>query len=78
MDWAIRNQNVNLDQIVTAFKAYMKFQGNSVTAKQYLLNLEEKMKDYTFRHDLDSYLRIDVDYNLQEAFENVKQLINLI
>jgi len=78
LDWAIRNQSVDHNKIVTAFKAYMKFQGNSVTAKQYLLNLEEKMNDYTFQHDLDIYLRSDVDYNLREAFENVKQLITLI
>ncbi|RMF09820.1 MAG: nucleotidyl transferase AbiEii/AbiGii toxin family protein [Candidatus Neomarinimicrobiota bacterium] len=78
LDWAIRNQDIDHNKIVTAFKAYMKFHGNSVTAKQYLLNLEEKMKDYTFRHDLDHYLRIDVEYNLQGAFENVKQLVNRI
>jgi len=36
------------------------------------------MKDYTFRHDIDIHLRSDVDYNLQEAFDNVKQLITLI
>ena len=78
LDWAIRNRDVDINKIVTAFKAYMKFQGNSVTAKQYLLNLEDKMNDYTFLHDLDNYLRSDVEYDLQESFENVKKLITLI
>lgn len=78
LGWAIQNQDVDHNKIVTAFKAYMKFQGNSVTAKQYLQNLEDKMNDYTFRHDLDNYLHSDVEYDLQKAFENVKQLITLI
>jgi len=78
LDWAVRTQKVDVNKIVTAFKSYLQFQGNTVTAKQYLLNLQLKLNDYTFQHDLDNYLRPGISYNLLAASENIKKIIKLI
>lgn len=77
--WAIKVCNgIDNDKIVKSFKAYINFQGNKVSQRQFLLNVDEKMEDYTFIHDMDPLKRVDIDYDPQIAIKQVKQLIKLL
>jgi len=66
-------QDIDLDQIIESFKAYMKFSVNSIpTQKQFLLNIEEKENDPDFTNDMDGLIRPEIKYNQQDAFEWLK------
>ena len=45
------------------------------TYKQFILNLESKMTDPDFREDMDSLIRPDEAYDIQEAYRIVKEKI---
>jgi len=73
LDYARLSMDINLDQIIESFNAYMKFSVNTIpTQKQFLLNIEEKEKDTDFTNDMDGLIRPQVDYNQQEAFDWLK------
>lgn len=53
--------------------------GEAPSQKEFLTNLEEKMKDDYFTGDIVALLRPDEEYNQNEAFELVKDsLISLM
>lgn len=59
-----------MDQVFTCYREYMTFVvGKVPTAKQFLLNLEEKRASNLFRGDLEGLLRTDINYKQEEAFE---------
>lgn len=76
---ALTLANMNIEQVITCYHEYMKFVvDNPPTQKQYLQNMELKMKDREFLGDTQVLLRTDEKYNSEEAWELVKQeLINL-
>ena len=45
------------------------------TYKQYILNMETKMTDPDFFEDMDSLIRPDETYDIQEAYRIVKENI---
>ncbi len=78
LDWCIDHCDVDELKIIHAFRTYMKFKGNTVAQKQFLNNLIEKIQDYGFRQDIVNYIRPEIQYDPERAFENVKKLISLI
>lgn len=53
--------------------------GQSPTQKQFLLNMDEKVKDPDFSGDIYALLRPKITYNQDEAYELIKeQLISKI
>ena len=68
--------DLNLDDIIKSYKKYMEFSGGQPpTQKQYLLNMEAKMKDDEFLGDTLALLRVGEKYDHYIAFEMVKNLI---
>lgn len=78
IDWALRHHDVKYEDIIKSFNEYMQFGGHSVIASQYLVNLENKLKDPIFCHDIDNFIRSDIDYDVNKAFENIRTLIEMI
>jgi len=74
---ALSTQNVSIENIIRCFREYIAFVvDNPPTRKEYLQNMELKMKDEEFLGDTNLLLRIDGKYNPFEAWELVKnQLI---
>ncbi|MFA6402055.1 MAG: nucleotidyl transferase AbiEii/AbiGii toxin family protein [Salinivirgaceae bacterium] len=67
---ALTLSNLNIDQIIACYKVYMNFVvANPPTQKQYLQNMELKMKDREFLDDTISLLRVDEKYNPLAAWE---------
>lgn len=66
----------NRDQLLHCYRQYMAFVvGKPPTAKQFLLNLEEKQTNPNFTGDLEGLLRPGIEYDEAKAFEWVKALI---
>jgi len=59
-------------QAIECYKRYMSFQGNHLpTAREFMLNLEAKMEDRTFKDDVYPMLRAGIEYDIDEAFQKV-------
>jgi len=74
--WVLKNETIDVDRAVRCFHEYMAFSNVATPSKKvYTLNLEEKMGDSGFRNDLTPILRPGIDYNIDEAFEVVREKI---
>ena len=72
------NSKVDLDfeEMIYCFKEYMKSSGNKLpTKKQFLLNIEEKQNDPGFIGDINALLRQGIEYDIDEAFVWLKNVI---
>ena len=71
---AITQKELNLDQIISCYREYMKFVVgiNAPTKKEFLLNMEAKMQDTEFLGDTKQLLRNGESYDSQKAYELVK------
>ena len=74
---ALSTQNLNIDNIIRCYREYISFVvDNPPTQKEYLQNMELKIKDKEFLDDTNLLLRLDDKHNPTEAWELVKsQLI---
>ena len=72
--WALPNHQVDADKVIQCYKEYMDFSvENPPTKKQFLVNMEEKMKDKEFLQDIHSILKPDVEYDNLKAWEVVRK-----
>jgi hypothetical protein len=70
--YCITKGNADTDKIVKAFYHYMDNVGCHVSQKNYLVNLEAKISDSDFRSDTDALLRPDINYDIDHAYEIVR------
>lgn len=62
------------EKIIQCFKKYMIFSnGRAKTAKEFLINMDEKMQNDSFKGDIVGLLRPDVEFNMDEAYELIKK-----
>lgn len=68
------------EKIIHCFREYMQKEGNKApTAREFELNMEEKMKDREFAGDIIALLRPRIEFNQQGAYEHIHQaLIQII
>ena len=74
--YAMNNTIVNVEKVITAFRLYMKEEGNEVSQKAFVENLERKIIDVDFSSDINQLLRLGVHYDIHEAYRFVK--VNLL
>lgn len=73
LDYSRLNKQINLDEVIESFNAYMKFSTGSVpTQRQFELNIEEKENNPDFTGDMEALLRPGIEYNQNAAFEWLK------
>lgn len=74
LDYARRNMELNIEQIIESLKMYTEFTtGNRPPSqKEFLLNIEEKENNRDFTGDMEALLRSDISYNEAAAFEWLK------
>jgi len=70
--YALNNAAVNVDKVIEAFKLYMIEEGNIVTQKEFIDNMEKKIEDADFLGDMNGLLRSDIKYDIREAYKSVK------
>lgn len=77
LDYARRNMNINIDEILKCFREYIAFatEKKPPSKKEFLQNIEAKENDPNFTGDMEALLRPEIAYNQQEAFEWLKSEI---
>ncbi|MGF7081416.1 nucleotidyl transferase AbiEii/AbiGii toxin family protein [Mucilaginibacter sp. UYCu711] len=75
MWFALKQANVDPGKIIEAWNFYMKEEGNTVTQKEFIENMEKKILDHDFLRDMEGLLRPDLSYKITEAYEFVKKEI---
>lgn len=73
---ALKSVTLNIDQVIQCYKEYIGFVVDKPpTQKQYLNNLNTKMRDRDFIEDTTSLLRPDEVFDYGEAYDTVKKEI---
>ena len=65
---ALAEQDVDPEQIVQAFTAYMEAGGTAATRAQFEANLEAKLRDALFVNDVGPLLRPGLEYDVHRAW----------
>jgi predicted nucleotidyltransferase component of viral defense system len=61
------------DEVLRCYKKYMTFSvGHLPTQKQFLMNMDLKMKDPEFIGDISALLRPEIEYDYLKAYEYIK------
>jgi predicted nucleotidyltransferase component of viral defense system len=71
--WALTHKLIDIGKLIECYKTYMEFSVEiAPSRKQFLTNMEEKMKDKEFLQDIPSILKPEVKYNdsLWEIIKN--------
>lgn len=72
LHYALEKLNPDINRIVRCFHAYMEKEGNTPpTAREFELNMEEKMSDPEFTGDIAALLRPGIEYDQNRAYERV-------
>jgi predicted nucleotidyltransferase component of viral defense system len=73
---ALNVTDADPETIVRCYRRYMDFSvAQPPTHRQFILNMEEKMTDPDFLADMDTLIRPDEPYDIQEAYRIVKERI---
>lgn len=68
--YSLSRLNPDIDKINRCFREYMIENDNEPpTARQFELNMEEKMQDPEFTGDITALLRPEIEYNQEEAYD---------
>lgn len=71
--YALTNLNLNTSDLINCYKEHMAFSMEKPpTQKQFLLNMDDKIKDPDFEGDIFGLLRPGVDYDQNKAYELIK------
>ncbi len=74
VDYALNHATINPHAVLLSFCQYMKGSASSIpTEREFLLNMDEKMKDESFLNDTRPILRPSIDFSPTQAYERVKE-----
>lgn len=74
--YALTHADVQPEEIIRCYRKYMEFVvSQPPTYKQFILNMEEKMKDPDFLEDTKSLLHPNEGFNPLEGYELVKNIL---
>ena len=75
MWYGLTQTKANPVKIIKAFTIYLEKEKNRITKKQFLRNMDLKMKEKEFLNDIEGLLRPGMEFNHEEAYELVKAKI---
>lgn len=76
LDLALSKVKLDTKKLVQCYKEYINFSdGVSPSQKNFVANMEEKMKDDEFRNDIFTILRPEVEYDNDKAYIAVSESI---
>lgn len=71
--YAITQTNADPIKIIEAWKYYMNEEGNTISQKEFLENLQKKITDKDFLGDMEGLLRPGLSYDIEKAYDLVKK-----
>jgi len=77
LDYARRNMEINIDEIILCFRNYMEFSTKKKPPgkKVFLQNIIAKENDPDFAGDIEGILRPDIEYDHEDAFKWLREEI---
>jgi len=73
LSYALKMIKLNSEDILSCYHKYMEFSdGKTKTAKEFIMNMDEKIQDDVFLGDMKALLRPEVEFNINEAYDLVK------
>lgn len=73
---ALITKDLNIDNVLQCYKRYMDFVVEHIpTYKEFIINMADKMQDVEFLGDTQQLLRPDENFNPQEGYNTVRQLL---
>lgn len=70
--YALTQRDVDVKKVLQSYRRYMEFSVDKVPSyKQFVSNMEEKMKDAEFLEDTMALLRSDIQFSPEEAYKLV-------
>jgi len=73
--YALTKLEIEPEKIAQAFHKYTEASKTKICRKDFLINLETKMKDTDFRKDIVGLLSPHIDYNIDVAYELVVSML---
>jgi len=74
LSYALKMIKLNNEDILSCYHKYMEFSdGKTKTAKEFIINMDEKMQNDVFLGDMKAILRPEVEFSMVEAYELVKK-----
>jgi len=71
--WGYMHYKIDTDKLLICYEQYMRFVVDTIPSqKEFILNMEEKMKDTEFVSDIHVILRPDIEYDNEIAYEYIK------
>lgn len=70
--YAMNHADVNIEKVIHAFKYYMGKEGNKITQRAFIGNMERKIIDGDFIGDMNGLLRSGIEYDIKQAYGFVK------
>lgn len=73
---ALTTRDLNIDNVLKCYYRYMDFVVDHIpTHKEFVINMEDKIQDVEFLGDTQQLLRPDENFNPQEGYNIVRQLL---
>lgn len=69
--FALNDNDIKIDQLINCFKYYLSLENNNVSSKEFLINLDNKIKDQSFLNDMNGLLRGDINYDPFIAYDYI-------
>ncbi len=74
--YALTNKVIDPHKIIQCYNEYMIVSdGKAATSREFILNMDEKMKDDSFKGDIVGLLRPGIHFNIDDAYELIKQVL---
>ena len=76
---AISQMNVQCDRIIEAWRTYLEREGNKISRKEFMNNMDRKIIDPEFLGDIEGILHPEISYDIEKSYEIVrKELLDQI
>lgn len=73
--YAYTNLNLDTSKIIRCFHRYLKNDDLTISSREFVLNMEQKIKDKDFHGDVLGLLRAGIDYDTNKAWDIIKEVI---
>lgn len=71
--WAYQHHKMDSDKVLKCYQEYMQFVVDKLpSSKEFIINMEEKMRDKEFADDIHVVLRPGIEYDNEKAYEFIK------
>lgn len=70
--YAISKATIDFDKVVFSFKQYLTNENNLIRKKEFILNVEKKLRDVDFIRDVKGLLRSESEFDVNQAWTTVR------